>query len=332
MMSIKMKLQKSMKRVLIDNVMVHLEDQEASISDMPGAVCASEVSPKRFDILRNSLHVTRPHPALPGFPQSVPQIASSLHNIHQSMKELADNPQPYRTQITDDELRNLEAFMESVGVDDFGYTTVPEVFVFADKAVLHRNAIVLTMEMSKTEMEKAPSHDTGLMVHETYNALGIASNKIARYLREQGFSAHAGHPLMGMALYPPLAQAAGLGWRGMHGLLITPRFGPRVRLAAVFVSIDNLPPAQENDHAWIEEFCNHCRVCAKKCPGDAVLTEPIVHENGQITCTDNEKCFPWFIADHGCSVCIKVCPFNRAAYEKLHASHDHQMNAVATEA
>ncbi|MEO0563775.1 MAG: hypothetical protein AAF125_16840 [Chloroflexota bacterium] len=328
-MSIKMKLQKSMKRVIIDKIMVHLEAQEASIAEMPGSVRAAEDAPERFDILRNSLKVTRPHPPLPGFPKSVPQIASSLYNIHKSVDDLQDNPQPHRTEIGDNELRDLEAFMTSVGVDDYGYTVVPEVFVFANKAVLHRNAIVMTMEMSETEMEKAPSPDTGLMVHETYNALGIASNKIARYLREQGFSAHAGHPLNGMALYPPLAQAAGLGWRGLHGLLITPRFGPRIRLAAVFTSIENLPVAQDNDHAWIEAFCDHCQVCVRKCPGEAVLTEPIVHDNGQITCIDNDKCFPWFIADHGCSVCIKVCPFNRAPYEKLKASHDHHLSTMA---
>ena len=45
------------------------------------------------------------------------------------------------------------------------------------------------------------------MVHETYDQLGIAANRIARHLRSLGYSAQAGHPLGGLAVYPPLAQA-----------------------------------------------------------------------------------------------------------------------------
>ena len=66
-----------------------------------------------------------------------------------------------------------------------------------------------------------------MMVHETYNQLGQISNRIADWLRERGYAAHAGHPLGGMALYPPMAQEAGLGWRGISGLVITPEYGPR---------------------------------------------------------------------------------------------------------
>ena len=67
-------------------------------------------------------------------------------------------------------------------------------------------------------MGLAPNPDTAVMVHETYNQLGLVSNKIADWLREQGYAAHPGHPLGGFALYPPMAQAAGLGWRGINGL------------------------------------------------------------------------------------------------------------------
>jgi len=40
--------------------------------------------------------------------------------------------------------------------------------------------------------------------------------------------------------------------------LITPKFGPRVRLAAVYTSIQNLPDSKENNHSWIEEYCKIC--------------------------------------------------------------------------
>ena len=120
-----------------------------------------------------------------------------------------------------------------------------------------------------------------------------------------------------MALYPPMAQAAGLGWRGINGLVITPEFGPRVRLAAVFTEIENLPVYEGDEHAWVLDFCESCRRCIRDCPPNAFYDEPIHHENGLVTVLDNRKCFPYFMGYHGCSICIKVCPFNQQGYEKI---------------
>jgi epoxyqueuosine reductase QueG len=124
---------------------------------------------------------------------------------------------------------------------------------------------------------------------------------------------------MGPALYPPLAQLAGLGWLGTSGLMITPEHGPRVRLAAVFTSIENLPFGTQNEHAWVEDFCAQCGVCIRECPPQAIYPEPHHHETGRITCVDNERCFPYFSDYHGCSVCIKVCPFNSTSYDTIKA-------------
>ena len=48
----------------------------------------------------------------------------------------------------------------------------------------------------------------------------------------------------------------------------------------------------------------------------------IRYANGRMTCVDNERCFPFFLETHGCSICIKVCPFNTAPYEKLKEKHE----------
>jgi len=106
---------------------------------------------------------------------------------------------------------------------------------------------------------------------------------------------------------------------GLNGLIITPEFGPRVRLAAVFTSIQNLPESKPNQHSWVRDFCESCRICHKKCPPDAFYDDPVKHENGQVTYVRNEECFPYFNEYHGCSVCVKVCPFNHQPYEKIKA-------------
>ena len=95
--------------------------------------------------------------------------------------------------------------------------------------------------------------------------------------------------------------------------------GPTVRLAAVFTSIKNLPYLEgENSHAWVEEFCDHCRLCICKCPVDAIYPEPIYHDDGRITCTDDAKCLPFFATHDGCSICVAVCPFNKLGDTRLH--------------
>jgi epoxyqueuosine reductase QueG len=238
--------------------------------------------------------------------------------ILHSLRAIDNNPKQPKTQITPKELSAMEQYALSAGVAAVGYAKLPHRLVFRDKAVLFDNAIVLVMEMDKTKIEEAPGLRAGLAVHETYHYLGDAANRIARYLQKRGYGSHAGHPLNGLVLYPPLGQMAGLGWRGRHGLLITPQFGPRMRLAAVFTSIANLPFFEgENEHRWVEAHCQTCGQCVRKCPTQAILEQPVERENGLTMCTDSEKCFPYFGDTMGCSVCIKVCPFNRAGYDKV---------------
>ena len=58
---------------------------------------------------------------------------------------------------------------------------------------------------------------------------------IAQYIRNLGYQAI---PSMNdTALAIPYALEAGLGEYGRHGLLITPEFGPRLRLGKIFTNL-----------------------------------------------------------------------------------------------
>ncbi|MHA1347677.1 MAG: 4Fe-4S dicluster domain-containing protein [Candidatus Heimdallarchaeaceae archaeon] len=146
--------------------------------------------------------------------------------------------------------------------------------------------------------------------------------KIAKFLRQKGYSSQASHPLGGLVLYPRLAEKAGLGSFGKSGLLITPVNGSTVRLAAVFTSIKNLPVTDGHEHSWIREFCKTCLKCIKECPPQAILKEPIKHDTGRVTHIDNNKCFPYFAENYACTICIKVCPFNNNSYDKIKAAFE----------
>ena len=104
-----------------------------------------------------------------------------------------------------------------------------------------------------------------------------------------------------------------------------PEFGPRQRLAPIFIEQKVFQTTDNSDHIWIEEQCKKCGICQKNCPPKAIQEEKTININNiegigaMRTCIDREKCFPQFNKTAGCSICIKVCPFSAgsSAYEKL---------------
>ena len=129
----------------------------------------------------------------------------------------------------------------------------------------------------------------------------------------------------GLTNTPSLAGKAGMGWQGRQGLLIIPEYGPRQRLAPIFVEHKYFEFTDNHAHDWIETYCELCQRCQKKCPGQAIHSEKVVRIDdvpgvGAIrTCINRERCFEYFIKTMGCSVCIKICPFSRGGdtYEQL---------------
>ena len=304
---------------MMSNPFFDMYGQEDQLAEMPGVHRWTEDSPVRFEIMKEGI---KRGTGGPGGTRSMRIMVPTMLGMRESLRSLGKNPSQPKTEAPPDLIADLEAYLLGLGASSVGYTQVPERWIFRDKAILHTNAIVLTMEMDKPRIETAPSQDGLEAVVEIYRDLGRIANKGADYLRKHGFSAHAGHPLMGLALYPPLAQMAGLGWLGANGMIVTPEHGPRVRLAAIFTSIENLPFSTENEHKWVEEYCAACQICIRKCPVEAIMSEPQRHGNGQITYVSNERCFPYFSDYYGCSVCIAVCPFSRSTYQGLKQQFD----------
>jgi len=303
-----MSLTMNIRRLPMFKNVHRMEDELHARQDVVHPV---EDSPVRFEIMRETVKRGGSGPPR----QMIPIMLPTLMGINKSLKSLVDNPDYPKTQADHAFIDEIKELAMQNGASSIGFTKTMARWVFQDKAIAFDNAIVFTMEMDKKRMDTAPSISCMKTVMETYRDQGRLANKIAAYLRKHGFGAHAGHPLMGLALYPPMAQEAGLGWMGLNGIIITPEHGPRVRLAAVFTSIENLPFSEGDDHTWIESFCASCKICIKECPPQALYDEPVIHDSGQRTYVKNEICFPYFSDNYGCSVCVKVCPFNKTDYQ-----------------
>ncbi|MHA2363986.1 MAG: 4Fe-4S dicluster domain-containing protein [Candidatus Hodarchaeales archaeon] len=294
-----------------------MNKREAKLTGLENFVKFNNDSPERFEIVLESLKYPANKLKLFNSLRTMRIIPSNMKNIKRSLTSFDHNSTALNKMISENLLQEFESFAKSLGVSSIGYTKLPKNLIFKNKAVLHDNAIVLSMEMDKEKIEQAPSSKTAVMIMKTYDDLGKASNQLSKFLRNNNFSAHAGHPLGGLVLYPPLAELAGIGYRGKHGLMITPEHGPRVRLTAIYTSIENLPFAEKNSHEWIQHFCEKCIRCIRKCPGFAIYDDPIRNSNGLLTHIKNDQCFPVFLEYHGCSICVKECPFSRVEFHKL---------------
>ncbi len=102
--------------------------------------------------------------------------------------------------------------------------------------------------------------------------------------------------------YKQVAQAAGLGTIGRSSLLVTPDFGPRVRLAGC------LTEAQlETGITTVTDVCQDCEICITHCPSKA-LSLPLAEEPYAI---NKFACSVFCGAAAGCSECIRLCPAGR---------------------
>lgn len=177
-------------------------------------------------------------------------------------------------------------------------------------------AVVMAFEMDATPMGTANEGPYAAEVGWGYSRMSITAASLALFLRWLGFEAEP----MGNegALSVPLAIMAGLGEAGRMGLLITPEFGPRVRLAKVFTDAPLVPDKPIKFGVW--EFCRTCNLCVKACLGGAIPRgEPtwdgptISEQRGVLKWhVNHEKCYAvWAGIGRGCGLCIKACPFGK---------------------
>ena len=177
--------------------------------------------------------------------------------------------------------------------------------------------MVFTMEMDREKIKQAPSMPSFIEIFRTYHQLGVIVNQVSEFLRDRGYNALAGPAIGGDVNYIPVAIEAGVGYSGKNGLLIAKNNGPRIRLAAVFTDIENLPFAEENPYQWVRDYCQSCNFCIEKCPVDAIYMETQTHADGGPVFIDHTLCAGPFSNDNGCSLCIKHCPFSYGDYATI---------------
>jgi ferredoxin len=312
--------------LLLKNVMLprleHIKKVEDEPAARPDQIQPLEDAPVRFNHPERAVQrVLEGKMDLKGMvtPRLAPLFLSSMLGVLKANRSIADNPAHPRTEITPPEIKELQALAKSLNCL-IGFASLDYLYIFTSKSISFDKSIVLAMEMEADAIAAAPSYAANYEVQRVYKELGEAGNKIADWLRKTGFACHAVPPHNGLTLHPTMAVKAGLGYFGLHGLCISEEFGPRIRVSAVHTNITNLPFYAGHDHDWVADYCAKCKLCIEACPGDAFYDPPIPRDNGIITHVDQERCFPFFAENHGCAVCISICPFSQVDYCRLKES------------
>jgi epoxyqueuosine reductase len=109
--------------------------------------------------------------------------------------------------------------------------------------------------------------------------------------------------LRGLVSFKHAAEFAGLGAIGRSSLLITPQFGPRVRLAALLMDAE-VPSGKK----MATDFCAGCNApCVAACPAGAIA----MPDGGQPYRVDKFACASFRGGAGGCATCLSVCPVGR---------------------
>ncbi|MBN1801736.1 MAG: epoxyqueuosine reductase [Candidatus Lokiarchaeota archaeon] len=240
----------------------------------------------------------------------------------------------------------LKDYLKTLEIDIVGVADVNnELFVQAPeehqpKNILEKakSVIVFGIPMTRS-IFKLKKHQLQLLhreYHSLYKNLDIISTKLAIYIESLG---HYAIPIpsynptsyknniepWGVISLKHASVAAGIGKIAKNGMMIHPRYGTLVRLAAV-ITTANLSP----DPVLEEDICLDCNLCVEACPYGAFTNEgkfnkiicmPKTVKHGLFSLHYNDPMFRQKIElvtntmfleySIGCTSCQEACPLNK---------------------
>jgi len=180
------------------------------------------------------------------------------------------------------------------------------------------------------EIEDRPTERYAGHYREINKQLDGLAALAVEWITEQGYKAHAvpasqilsEGPPMGALSHKAIARMAGIGWQGKSLLIVTPEFGPRVRLVTV---LTDMPLEVDGP---IKNLCAACTKCTEACPVGAIKN--VGTEDRYATRDDaidlaacNARSFESFatpeIAARICGVCVRACPQGKKRKRKKKA-------------
>jgi O-acetylhomoserine (thiol)-lyase len=183
-----------------------------------------------------------------------------------------------------------------------------------------QSVIVAGMRLLKGSLAKGRGRPVAWVTIHLNLKLNEIAYEIAKYLEDRG---HNAFPVFFLPMtfippedeeskmsilttpnfsYVPAAIEAGLGERGLNHLLVTPKYGPRVRLVSVITDVALAP-----DKIQTEKLCPglECGLCIDACPPKCLSRE---REPDFVLCNKHHNAYLHLLGYGSCAMCMHVCP------------------------
>jgi reductive dehalogenase len=210
---------------------------------------------------------------------------------------------------------------------DIVFEDVDVPLVTATKRVIPKKmkwVVAIAIPMDIDLLSRAPTSlgDAATALGYSHSAFVVSS--LAEFIRGLGYQAIPS--VNDTAQSIPFAIDAGIGELSRLNKLVTPEYGPAVRLCKVFT---DLPMAYDKPIDFgLVEFCKKCKKCAEACPSRALSFDdapsfktrgPWNNPGHEAWFEDSYKCFEyWQRVNSGCGVCVASCPYTKGAQAWIH--------------
>ncbi len=229
---------------------------------------------------------------------------------------------------------DLAKLAKRLGADMFGVAdlTVAHDFVCkhgGEYLGKYSRAISIGIRLLDAVVDELYRHEDPPVIY-TYKALWTSVNSrldhiallLAKRIQEEGYRAYLipasqtinSNKHIGAISHKFVSNLAGLGWIGKSCLLITPNYGPRVRLATILTN------APLKTGSPIDEKCNDCRKCVEICPVKAFTgvtfnpSEPRETRFNANLCSNyrKERDKKLGAIYMSCGLCVYICPYGQS--------------------
>lgn len=232
--------------------------------------------------------------------------------------------------------QELKRFCLSLGISKFGvadlspfqnnYPVIPGNLISSCS-----HAISLAIALDNAIIDGIESGPTTAYAHhyvEINARLDQAAAALTAHIKELGFHAQAlpasqfadPERLMGHISHKAVARMAGIGWQGKSLLIVSPEFGPRIRLVTV---ITDMPLQADSPLPW---QCGKCTECTDACPVGAIRNTTPVEGffKSREDAIDLQRCYDQTMIHKRnpdlnanlCGLCMHACPWGVIAQKQ----------------
>jgi len=182
----------------------------------------------------------------------------------------------------------------------------------------YKNAIIIAMGKEKKAVRASTGSDWlgDPISFQAYQHVGMVAETLANYIRRLGWDAVPNYGPSFVNKYqvqlPRLLLEAGIGEVSRIGIILNPYLGVSYKAAAILTDMPIVPDKPID--FGLQNFCQHCKICAENCPSRAISFDDKVMYNGYETWKLNtRRCASFnFTNKRGtmCNTCVKSCPWS----------------------